>query len=96
MFDNMNEYGQNCSNECGDNNNKCQCKKCRKQNKCCVDLILTILVATLTLILGLIIGAITTVTILAQIGAVVAFAVIIALLIILRIIMLVCCNKKCC
>lgn len=73
-------------------------KCCNKNRKCCVDLILTILLVAFAFTLGLIIGAIAGVLVLLGLGAVIAIAVILGLLIVLRIVALVCAkkDKKCC
>ena len=73
---------------------KCECKT----KKCCVDLILTILLVAFAFTLGLIIGAIAGVLVLLGLGAVIAIAVILGLLIVLRIVTLVFSKKekKCC
>lgn len=73
---------------------QCKCKKEKREKKCCVDLILTILISILTFTIGLIIGALTSIIVILQLGAIIAFAIIIALLIIIRIILLIC--KKTC
>lgn len=73
-------------------------KCCCKEKRCCVDLVLTILLVAFAFILGVIIGALTGILVLLGLGAFIAIAVILALLIILRIVMLACCKKekKCC
>ncbi len=73
---------------------KCYCKS----KRCCVDLILTILLVAFAFTLGLIIGAVAGVLVLLGLGAVIAVAVILGLLIVLRIVSLICNKKtkKCC
>ena len=73
--------------------------KCYNKNrKCCVDLILTILLVAFAFTLGLIIGAFAGILVLLGLSAFIAIAVILGLLIVLRIITLVCTKKekKCC
>ncbi len=73
-------------------------KCCNKNRKCCVDLILTILLVAFAFTLGLIIGAIAGILVLLGLSAFIAIAVILGLLIVLRIVALVCAkkDKKCC
>lgn len=73
---------------------KCYCPK----KRCCVDLILTILLVAFAFVLGLIIGAFAGILILLGLSGFIAIAVILALLIVLRIVQLACSrkNKKCC
>lgn len=72
-------------------------KECREK-RCCVDLVLTILLIAFAFTLGLIIGAVAGILVLIGFSAVIAVAVILGLLIILRIVTLICCKteKKCC
>ena len=74
-----------CQEECE------QPKKCREKN-CCVDVILTILIAALAFAIGAIIGIAFTVIL----QPVIIITSILVLLLILRIIMLVCNKNKCC
>lgn len=72
---------------------KCYCPK----KRCCVDLILTILLVAFAFVLGVIIGALTGLFALLGLGAFIAIAVILVLLVVLRIVQLACSkNKKCC
>lgn len=68
---------------------------CCRNKKCCVDLILTILLVLFSFVIRVIVGALTGILALLGIGAIVAIAVLLVVLILIRIIMLVCC-KKCC
>ena len=68
---------------------KCCCAK----KRCCVDLILTILLVAFAFVLGLIIGALTGILVLLGLGAFIAVAVILALLVVLSLVPLAC-NRK--
>ena len=73
-------------------------RECKK-NKCCVDIVITILAIALAFVIGIIIGAVTEIYTTLGIGAFVVLAAILGILIIIRIIMIVCygCrDKKCC
>lgn len=69
----------------------------RERRRCCIDLILGILILALTFVIGLIVGALTAILVLLNFGALIVLAVILAILIIIRIIMLVCndCDRRC-
>ena len=72
---------------------------CRKKEtaRCCIDLILGVLILLLSFTVGLIIGALTGLLAFLGIGAVVVLLVLLVILIIIRIIMLACReNRKCC
>jgi len=72
---------------------------CRKKEttRCCIDLILGVLILLLSFTVGLIIGALTGLLAFLGIGAVVVLLVLLVILIIIRIIMLACKeNRKCC
>lgn len=73
-------------------------KCCCKEKRCCVDLILTILLVAFAFVLGLIIGALAGILVLLGLSVFIAIAVILGLLIVLRIVALICCKKekKCC
>ena len=75
---------------------KCECQKndCPRK-KCCVDLILTILLVLFAFVIGLIIGALTGILVLLALSGFIAVAVLLGILILIRIIMLIC-NKKYC
>ena len=68
-------------------------KECKK-NKCCVDIVITILAIAFAFIIGVIIGATTGIYETLGIGAFVVLAVILGILIITRIINLICCKDK--
>lgn len=67
---------------------------CRNR-KCCVDLILTILLILFAFVIGVIIGAFTGILVLLGLSGIIATAVILGVLILIRIIMLICCKKYC-
>ena len=70
----------------------CKPEKC-KNKKCCVDLILTILISALTLTIGIIIGNALAATLILQPAKIIS--IILFILIIVRTIMLICEVKRC-
>ena len=69
----------------------------RERRRCCIDLILGLLIIGLAGVLGIIIGAVASAAILASIAAIIVLAVVLAVLILVRIIMLACndCDRRC-
>ena len=72
------------------------CRK-RENRRCCIDLILVVLLILLAFAFGLLIGALTSLIIFLGIGSLITFIAVLILLIIIRIIMLICKeNRRCC
>ena len=69
-------------------------KECRKEKRCCVDIVITILAVIFTFIIGIIIGATTGIFDSLGLGAFVVSAVLIGILLIIRIVILLCFNCK--
>ncbi len=74
----------NAQNEC----------KCKKTNKCCIYIIVGILIALFAFSLGLIIGAVISATVLANLAAFIILAVLLFILLGLQIIRLFCEKDK--
>ncbi len=66
---------------------------CRKNNKCCWDVVICILVALITFVAGILIGALTGLLALLGLGAFVAILAILIILLIISIIQEICCKK---
>lgn len=69
---------------------------CKKDKKCCIDIIIFILSIILAFTIGLIVGAALVGIVILSLPAIIVFAVVIAILIIIRAIMLICSNNKKC
>ena len=71
------------------------CFKKDKKRKCCIDLVIFIILILLAFVAGLLVGNLTTLVTFLGTGAIILFLATLAIMLIIRVIMLLCNNKKC-
>ncbi len=67
---------------------------CKKNHKCCSDIVICILVALITFVAGIVIGALTGLFAALGLGAFIAILAILIIILIIQIILAVCCKKQ--
>ena len=68
--------------------------KCCRIAKCCIDVVVCLLISLLLFIVGLIVGAYTSLATILGLGAIIAIITLLLILLIIRIVNLICCKNK--